>query len=170
MKKKNVKWKPNCSVCQYCKKNKEFRVRLFSSSYFSPEATESPMDVNKAYKNIFGQSTLYACLKRHHGQDLVRPASKVVDGQLVIDNRMKATYEVIERVGGPTTNHELGLDDFIEQGRQKLANGELSITATTFLQAIKTKMDNDAKTKDRRADLLSGLFKGAAPKKLDEDV
>lgn len=163
------KWKPNCSVCQFSKKNKDFRTRLFSSSYFNPEATESPMDVVHDYKGIFGQSLLYACLKRHHSKDLIRPASKIINGELVIDNRMKPTFEVIERVGGATTNHELGLDDFIEKGRTMLANGELRITATTYLTAIKTKMDNDAKTKDRRVDLLSNLFKGAAPKKIDEE-
>ena len=122
------------------------------------------MDVNRAYGSTFTQTNLYACLKRHHPKVLV--PSKIVDGKLLIDNRMKPTFDVVEILPGQSgTEHELGLDEFIRKGRAKLAAGELQITATTYLQAIKTKMDNDAKTKDRRADMLTGLFKGAAPKR-----
>lgn len=160
-----AKWKPNCSVCQYMKKNKEFRFQIFNSSYFNPEGKSGPMQVVHAYGDPFIEVTLYACLQRHHGKNRIRAAAKVVDGQVVVDSRFKSTVEVVEQIAtGSVTNHELGLDDFIQQGRDKLARNELQITATTFLQAIKTKMDNDAKTKDRRADMLQGLFKGAAPK------
>ena len=167
--KKQSKWRPQCSVCQMCRRNKQFRDRLFASSYFNQGQGESPTDVNRDFNSPFKQTTLYACLKRHHYTELIRPPSKIVDGKLIVDNRIKPTFDVIETLpAGITSNHEMGLDDFIQQGREKLARGELQITATTFLQAIKTKMDNDAKTKDRRADLLSGLFKGAAPKKIDD--
>lgn len=161
-----MKWKPNCAVCQYMKRNKEFRTRVFESSYFNPDGHESPMDVVRSYGDVFGQSLVYACLKRHHGHNLVRPPVQVVDGKTIVDNRFKNTVDVIENIQpSSVTNHELGLDDFIAKGREKLSRGELQITASTFLTAIKTKMDNDAKTKDRRADMLQGLFKGAAPKR-----
>lgn len=160
----NSKWKPNCSVCQYMKRNKDFRFLIFDSSYFNPESKTSPQKINRSYGEQFKQVTLLACLRKHHKGAVNRAPSKIVNGQLVIDSRMKPTFEVIEMPTGSTTNHELGLDDFIAKGRDKLARGELQLTATTFLQAIKIKMDNDAKTKDRRVDMLQGLFKGAAPK------
>lgn len=160
-----AKWKPNCSVCQFMKKNKDFRFGVFNSSYFNPEGKSGPNQVNKAYGMPFLEVTLYRCLQKHHNSQKIRAATKVVNGEVVVDSRFKGTLEVVEHIPtGSVTNHELGLDDFISQGRDKLARGELQITATTFLQAIKTKMDNDAKTKDRRADMLQGLFKGAAPK------
>lgn len=163
------RWKPNCSVCQMMKKNTQFRFKIFNSSYFNPESTRGPMRVNKEYGNPFSYGNLYRCLKVHHGAQLINPTVQVVDGHLVIDNRLKPAYEIVEGIPpGSVTNHELGLDDFIAKGREKLARGELQITASTFLTAIKTKMDNDAKTKDRRADMLQGLFKGAAPKAIDD--
>lgn len=166
--KKKPKYAPQCSVCQFMKKNKDFRDRVFASSYFSDDTTkESPVKINKSYGEPFKQVTMYACLKRHWGHLMVREASRVVDGKLIIDKRMKPTFEVIENVPQGMTEHEIGLDEFIREGRAKLQRGELQITATTYLTAIKTKMDNDAKTKDRRLDMLSGLFKGAAPKKLE---
>lgn len=164
-KKRPSKWKPNCSVCQYAKRNKEFRLRVFESTYFNPDGRESPMDVNRSYGSPFGQSLLYACLKRHHGHNIVRaPATVTDDGKVVVDNRFKQTFDIIETIPGNVSNAELGLEEFIKQGRDKLARGEMQITATTFVAALGKRMEIDAKTKDRRADMLQGLFKGAAPK------
>jgi hypothetical protein len=125
------------------------------------------MKVNKQYGSPFKQAMLYSCLRTHHHQEIVRPPTHIDEkGQVILDNRYKPTFEVIESIPtGSTSNHELGLDDFIAKGRVMLAKGELRITASTFLTAVKTKMDNEARTKDRRADMLQGLFKGAAPKR-----
>lgn len=145
------------------KKDKDFRNRIFASSYFSLGGEESPQKVNKSYGEPFSPNLLYACLKRHHGHLVDRTATRVVNGEVVIDQRFKPTFEVIENVGA-TSNAELGLEEFIAKGRQMLASGELKITATTLVAALGKRMDIDAKTKDRRADMLQGLFKGAAPK------
>jgi len=141
-------------------------MAFMTSSYFNPSSTTSLPAVLRAYGNPVGMVNVYAHIKRHQYAHSLQAPSKIVDGKLYVDKRMKPTFEVVEALpGSPTTNHELGLDDFIARGRAKLASGELTITATTFLQAIKVKMDNDAKTKDRRADMLTGLFKGAAPRR-----
>lgn len=164
--KRRGRWNKNCMVCHRLKNDKVFRERIFLSSYFT-DNKESPNKVNTSFGSPFKRVTLYFCLRQHHGSDALRPATKVTStGKVLVDQRFKPTFEVIESVPGlPTTNHELGLDRFIEKGRAKLESGEMQITATTYLQAIKVKMDNDAKTKDRRLDMLSGMFKGAAPKR-----
>lgn len=157
------KWRPNCSVCQWMKRNKVYRERIFESTYFNPEGKVSPAKVNREYGEPFSKDLMYACLKKHHGHNVVRAPSKVVDGKVIVDNRFKQTFSVVENTG-VTSNAELGLEELIAKGRTMLASGELRVTATTFVAAIGKRMDIDAKTKDRRADMLSGLFKGAAPK------
>jgi hypothetical protein len=122
------------------------------------------MAVNRAFGEPFKEQNLYRCLKQHHGYLLVQAPTKVVDGQIIIDNRIKPTFEVVENTQG-TSNAELGLEEFINKGRDKLARGEMQISAATFVAALGKRMDIDAKTKDRRADMLQGLFKGAAPKR-----
>lgn len=166
-KKKKSRWNKNCMVCQGMKKDKNFRERMFMSKYFKDDGTESMPHVIKSFGNQYKIQTVYACLRYHHGDETMRPATHVLkNGKVVVDRRFKATFDEIEVLPSyATSNHEMGLDDFIAKGRAKLAAGELQLTATTFLQAIKIKMDNDAKTKDRRADMLQGLFKGAAPKR-----
>lgn len=59
-----------------------------------------------------------------------------------------------------TTEHEVALDEFIHEGRNKMARGELSITSQTLLQAIKTKADIEKNTKDRRMDMIKAFFLG----------
>lgn len=56
--------------------------------------------------------------------------------------------------------HELGLDEFIRSGRDKLLRGEMTITATNYLQAIKIKSDNEKNTKDRRLEMIKNFFSG----------
>lgn len=161
-------WK-NCSVCQYMKKHKDFKYRVQNSRYYNELATESLPDVLRAFRDPFTQANLYAHLKRHASRDLVRAPSRIDEnGNLLIDNRVKATVSIVEHIDPQSkTNHELGLDDFIKVGRDKLASGELTITSQSFLQAIKIKADIEKGTKDRRADMLKGLFSGAAPKQKD---
>lgn len=152
---------PGCQVCQYMKKNQDFRYRIMQSTYFNPQGSENLMGVVHAFGDPFKSSIMYAHMKRHQPKDLVK-AAKLFDenGNAEVVN----TVRMLETPTRAETAHEMGLDDFIQLGRDKLARGEMSITATTYLTAIKVKMDNEAKTKDRRVDVMKGLFSGAAPK------
>lgn len=135
------------------------------STYFEPQGSESLSNVNHAFGDPFGISLIYAHMKRHQAKDLIKAAKKFDgNGNLIIDNRFPATIEVVEADSNSTTNHELGLDDFIAEGRNKLARRELAISATTFLQAIKIKADIEKSTKDRRLDAMKSMFGGAGGK------
>lgn len=155
-----VYW-PNCSVCQYMKKNSDFRYRVMQSTYFNPQGTENLMDVVHSFGDPFKSTTMYQHMRRHQAKDLIKAASKFDEnGNLLIDNRMKPTIEVIENPTSSTTNYELGLDEFIQAGRDKMARGELPISASTFVAAIKAKADIEKSTKDRRLDMVKAFFSG----------
>jgi hypothetical protein len=74
--------------------------------------------------------------------------------------KVDATAKIIE---AGKTNADMGLDDFIQAGRDKLARGELVINSQTFLTAIKIKKDDEKSNKDRKVDLLRTMFSGAGP-------
>lgn len=161
---RRVYW-PNCMVCQYMKKNKDFRYRIMTSTYFHPEGQESAAEVVHAFGDPFKLSTFYAHLQRHQAKDLIKAQQRFdikhktdkPDAKLIIG----AVEGTVENTGEA---HEQGLDEFIRDGRALLASGELKVTATTFLQAIKIKSDNEKSTKDRRLEAMKAIFKSAAPK------
>lgn len=143
-------YRPNCSVCQYMKRNRDFRQRVMQSTYFNPEGTETVMDINLAFGAPFKRAMLYAHLKRHQSKDLIK-AKPIVPAEVIMG---------VEANSMSTTEHEVALDEFIHEGRNKMARGELSITSQTLLQAIKTKADIEKNTKDRRMDMIKAFFLG----------
>lgn len=151
------------------KKSKDFRMRINASKYFNPHGTEAVMDVVRAHGSLFPKDQVYRHLRTHQSEGKAVVPTQVIDGKLVVDSRFKGTLEVVEGIpDNSTSNHELGLDDFIKKGRQQLAAGQLQITAGTFLNAIKIKADIEKGTKDRRMEALKAMFAGAAPKKQDD--
>jgi len=158
---RRVYW-PNCSVCQYMKKNRDFRYRIMQSTYFNPNGTESAGEVVHAFGDPFVLSTFYAHMQRHQHKDLIK-AQVVYDKSELAKTETVSPAVVIGAVEGEIVSsrpHEQGLDEFIKEGREKLIRKELQITSTSYLQAIKIKMDNEAKTKDRRLDAVKTMFKG----------
>jgi len=118
------------------------------STYFNKEGHETVMDINSAFGSPFKRVTLYSHLQRHQKNDMIKAITpaEVITG--------------IEAHSRSTTEHELGLDEFIHEGRNKLIRGELNITSQTFLAAIKTKADIEKNTKDRRMEMVKAFFLG----------
>lgn len=161
---KTIQYQKYCKTCKYMKKHEGFTYRLLHSKYFDPNGPETMPDVLRAFQVPIHLQTVYSCLKRHHANLNLRAAVVVTnDGKLLIDKRMKETQELIEAPANGETNHELGLDDFIAKGRNMLARGDMMITASTYLSAIKIKADIEKSTKDRRLDALKAMFQGAGP-------
>lgn len=137
------------------------------STYFNPNGHESAMAVVHAFGDPFLTTTFYAHMQRHQAKDVidaerrfsVEEATKLRE-QGITPNAT-ALVKGVEGEVGSTGQHESGLDEFIAEGRAKLLRREMSITATTYLQAIKIKADIERTTKDRRLDMVKTLM-GAA--------
>lgn len=147
------KYWPNCTVCKYMKANPAFRSRFVNSTYFNTDGTESAAEVLYAYHMPFTLSLMYAHIRRHMQSQIKKAemiqASKAIDVDPLL---------IVESPTASSGEHEQGLDDFINEGRAKLAVGELQINATSFLQAIKIKADIEKSTKDRRLDGIKAFF------------
>lgn len=154
---------PNCQVCQYMKKNKQFRYDVMQSTYFNPHGQESLMEVNRRYGGLFTSSTLYAHMKRHQHKDILaaeKRADEMEKAAKGIKPILPAVVQAVEGQVVSTQDHERGLDKFIREGEEMLDRREMKLSATTYLQAIKIKADIEKSTKDRRLDAVKSMFKG----------
>lgn len=136
-----------------------------ASTYFTPTGVETLSDVVYRYEVPLKLPAIYNHMKRHQWKDLQKAEEAQAPKEVTLPSVLQPP--IVAAVEGEvvsTQDHEVGLDDFIRKGREKLMADQLPITATTYLQAIKIKADIDKNTKDRRLDAVKSLFKGAAPK------
>lgn len=140
---------PNCAVCQFMKKNRDFRMRVMQSTYFNPDGTESLSAVSRAFGDPFPGSSLRTHMVRHQKRDIIRAEAKI--------NPIETTNPVGVMLDA-TGDHIGSLKNFIREGDAKLQKGEMSITATTYLQAIKIMADVEKGNKDRKFDAMKFMM------------
>lgn len=153
------------------KTHKAFSEEILLSAYFNKHGQKSVTEIIKEYKDPFPAINFYQHANRHMKGNIehwrrvnkITPPKKAKPVVLV-----EETMAVVDTPVESFSPHEQALDEFIEKGRQKLEYGNLPITATTFIQAIKAKAEIENKTKDRRYDALKSLFTGAAPKEVTD--
>lgn len=147
MPKEKIYW-PRCSVCQYMKKNRDFRLRVMRSTYFHEDGTETVMDVVHAFGDPFKSVTMYAHLTRHQQKDKIK----------VKEIAPALPEDFIEGEVSAPSQHERALKRIIAEGENKILRGEMSITAAHVIQAAKTMADIDKSTKDRRLEAAKAFF------------
>jgi hypothetical protein len=179
MAKNNRMYSPTCQVCQYMRRNKDYTVAILLSSYFNPKGQESLPEVNKRFGLPFTLITLYKHAQRHmktntarwmklngledkkNWQQALEKTKFIKEEEL---EALQNTIEYVEDAKSILQPHEYSLDKFIKKGSDMVESGEMKITATTYIQAIKAKSDIEKSNKDRKMDALKTLFTGAAPK------
>jgi hypothetical protein len=85
-----------------------------------------------------------------------------------VDDIIQNTVNVVEADVIPRQPYEIALDEFIALGADRLRHGDMQISASNFVAAIKAKIDHERNTKDRRLDMLKNMFTGAAPKGVED--
>lgn len=150
---RRVYW-PNCAVCQYMKKHPQFREQIMASTYFNSLGSKNMLQVVHDWGDPFKPSAMYQHIKRHQARDLIK-VDKLEEARVI-----PPVVEAVESSVTSATEHERGLDEFIRDGRNKLSRGELSMTASSYLQAIKIKSDIEKNTKDRRMEMIKQFFGG----------
>lgn len=122
------------------------------STYFDPQGTESMMDVVRAFGNRFPGSSMRTHMARHQQKDIIRAEARIQPAPIA------PMLEMIEPSDVPLDPHEKSLDNFILEGDAKLQAGEMSITAQTYLTAIKIKADIQKSSKDRKVDVFKAMM------------
>lgn len=147
------------------KKNPTFRLRAMQSKYFQPSGSESLATVVHDFGDPFPIITVYRHMHRHQLNDLIKARQRFKE----VEHPHTGLVQAAGAVEGDIVSkgeHELGLDEFIREGRQKLLRKEMTISATTYLAAIKIKSDVEKSTKDRRLDMVKSFFAGGDKKEL----
>jgi 5-hydroxyisourate hydrolase-like protein (transthyretin family) len=180
-------------VCQYMRKHQDYRYACLRSTYFDPNGKESLLATNERYGKPFKLPTLYQHMKRHQKRDIERserlaeitgePSKtwqrKTVKTELIraekkkelekVEDVIQNTETVIDAPLSRRQQYEIGLDEFIALGRDRLKHNEMAISAANFIAAVKVKADIERTTKDRRLEMLRSMFSGAAPKKVEDE-
>jgi len=143
-----------CSVCQYMKRNPGFRLACMQSSYFKPEGTKSLAQVVHEWGDPFGVQLLYQHVRNHQPNDLLRARKEYQE----VENKKLGITTAVEGQVVAEATHEKNLDEFIKQGHEKVLRGEMTISATTYLTALKIRADIDKNTKDRRLEAAKAFF------------
>lgn len=143
-----------CGVCRYMRSHPDFKLAIMNSKYFNTLGTEEAMTVVRRYGAPFTSKRMYTHFRMHQRRErqlmIGKPAT--VDGVIINwDDKPEEGF------------HRLALDDFIRAGERKMKAGEMPVNAQTFLSAIKIKLDDESRGKDRKADIFKTMFKGAAP-------
>lgn len=139
-----LKLKNGCKTCDLVKNNKQLLNRIYNSSYFIPHSTDSLKQIANDHKEFMSYPALLNHVKKHQFINSEDYKRKMLNRTV-----KKAEVRVIEE-RYQANNVQ---DAVINQGMEKLANGELRITATNLLNAAKDKFNAQAKTKDQEIKL-----------------
>ena len=161
---KTLPYQKYCKHCKYMKSHPGYAQRVLGSQYFDSQSTETFPQVFGFFKPPMNVQTAYTCMKKHFAQ-FQKEVSITHEGEIVVDKRRKSLGAVLEEHG--SSNHDIGLDEFIELGRQMVKDGRINITGQTYLQAIKIKKDDEKGNKDREADMIKAFFAGKPNDKTD---
>lgn len=161
---KNLNYNKYCKHCKYMKRHGAYTQDLFESKYFEKNGQLSLPETMKKYQVDIPVQTIYNCLKRHHHNYTDKP-DFILNGK---GELITATEKLISQPSEGERVHEMGLDEFINQGREMVARGEIAITASNYITAIKVKAEIEKSNKDRKLDLLKTMFSGAAPETSNE--
>ena len=170
------------------KAHADYRWAVLHSTYFDPNGRETLKAVNERFGSPINLVTVYRHMTRHQKKDILaserlavisgepsknwqRQSAHSTDLAPRIAEHTKeivANTEAIVEGGVPRQKYEVGLDEFIELGRDRLKHNEMAISASNYIAAIKVKADIESRTKDRRLEMMKSMFIGAAPKGPDE--
>ena len=142
--------KPNkkCAVCKIVRTNKKLLERIYNSSHFIPHSKDTLMDIWRDYNpegtHAFGYDSIKNHVKMHQ---FINSA----------DYQEKMLHKVDKEVEAAAVRKAVkavdAVQSIIDQGTEKLENGELSINTNHLLRASQIKMQHDQKEKDKQPNI-----------------
>lgn len=168
-----IKYSKRCKTCQFMKKDKKFRERIYKSTYFFPDSHENIVDILDDYGGPLSVSMVYRHLKDHKFAQLLPDRKKAIsEKRIQNETKDQATElakaviggEMIEKTLLDKQQHIQALDTYISQFRDEVLKGKVKITAANGLAAIKIRADIEKGQKDRTKDIIASLIMAGAPK------
>lgn len=168
-------YRVNCVVCKSCKALPSLKKRIRLAAFHRQDGDETLGDI----ANEFGFSTksIYNHAKKHirpsetEGKKEIRVAKKVIDFQAQAQKELelqldKQTIDEIEARPAEI----IGMDELIAQGVEEIRKGNMKLTATQFIAAVKVKTDWAAKQQSNKVEILRTIasFRSGSKKQIIE--
>lgn len=146
-----LKRKQNCKVCQAIGKNRNITERIYQSSHFNrmgESLTKLVEDLNAQGYEMSYQSMINHCKKHQYlsekdfNERHLRQIAKTAERKI-----MQKKLESIDV-----------WDEVIDEGMDRLKNGEMKLSAQDLLRAAKDKSDMQFKKQDQELKLAEMVF------------
>lgn len=155
----NNKYKVNCSICQKAKNDPKMRNRIRRAAFDREEGDETLRDI--AFWYNLSPSAMYNHAKKHikpvdtESRSMVIAAKKVATIQANVQKEaeLQLDRQTVDEIDARPVEI-MGLDEYIAQGIDTIQKGELKITPSSFLAAVKIKTDWSSKQQTNKIELM----------------
>lgn len=155
-------YKPNCTACRATKNDAKVRKRIRYAFFERQEGDETLADI--ARELHVGIPSMYNHAKKHvpdmreadKRRNETLSAHKYARAKAIANKKLEVAFEKNDL--NITENYEEFLDDYITQGNDVLAKGQMKITEKGFLAAIKIKADIQGKKRGQDIEIMKAVY------------
>lgn len=157
-------YKKNCSVCQVSRNNPRLRVRIRYAAFKRVNGDETLADIAKEYS--LNLAPMYNHAKKHitDNSDVQQARREVMTAKKVEIVRSEAQKELELSLDSDTVDglesrpaEVMSLDDYLAQAADLIKKGELKITASTYLAAVKIRTEWASKQQGNKLEFLKTM-------------
>lgn len=165
------KFNKNCKSCVLTsgKENQRLRGRI-ANAYFRPDPASESCGQIADELGISRPSFSHHCknhLRARHPEAKARQtASLITKAKAHIQKDLELSFDHEEVIA--ETDYEHGLSQTIALGTQRMERGEITVSTTQLLQAIKIKADYSAKKRGQDTELIKMMYRTASGLNKDE--
>lgn len=167
------KFNKNCKSCRLTAgvENRSLRERI-NSAYFRPDpASESCAQIADELgisRPTFSNHCRNHLRQRNPEAKAKTTATLISKAKAHIQKEMELSFDHEEVIA--ETDYEKGLSQTIALGTQRLERGEITVSTTQLLQAIKIKADYSAKKRGQDTELIKMMYRTASGLNTDKET
>lgn len=142
-----------CNVCTQIKKNPKLLNDIYNSSWFMKGSSVSLSDLHRTYSQENGSQFSYESLLRH-----VKKHQFMSEKDYTSRHLRQIAKQAEKTLLKKHIESSQVWDEVINQGMERLANGELNMKTADLLKAAKDKSDYELKTKDQQLAFANMMY------------
>jgi len=159
-----IRYKVNCKVCQECRKDPKFRLRVYNAAFKRQDGDETMQDIANAYIGKMTRAALYNHVKKH--QTYTAPTREAQVVTRIERNKAQIAKEMELAVDHddilPTKDYEKVWELVISEGMKELKTDGMKLSVNSLLSATKLKSEYDMKKRGQDADIIKMMMRAAS--------
>lgn len=167
-----MRYKPNCKTCQLSKgpQNVKIRQRILKAK-FRREPGDETMSQIAAELGINWATFSNHCAKHISERSVdsvtVNTAKKIQKVKVKQMKEMEIAFDHTDVVG--EMDFERAAREIVALGIERLERGDITVTTTQLLQAIKIKSDYESKKRGQNTEIIKTMYRYASGQAGDKD-